>query len=331
MFSKTELPSLDADALLKDYLFLDKSLIKGDDDGDACFKKFSNEGKGVSLKDRVTLNIFATLILDGKIKPQNWLAYVDLFTLYSNHLDQQRTGDKPSVKDKEMMVLHFLEAALSLSPKYNYDDLEKYSPRELSTHAQLLHYLGKARRYAQISPEERLPMLYDALNIARYLGKLECSEKEDPHAYKNRISTYELPVNYCLQDLKRFDEAAALIKPQLALPSAFHVTQAHTQLAKIYILKHQNKGVGIDDALSHARLAVEVSQKAGSKLLVFNAKVCLMETFQAADKSDEATILADSIVTEMDKNADCGAKPIHRSAAEKILEANRVKERSAVL
>ena len=53
MFFESPVPlHLDVDTLLAPYLYLDKSKFKGDEDGDACFKKFSNEGNGVALKDR---------------------------------------------------------------------------------------------------------------------------------------------------------------------------------------------------------------------------------------------------------------------------------------
>ena len=82
MFFESTVPlHLDVDALLAPYLHLDRSKFKGDEDGDACFKKFSNERNGVALKDRLMIDSSATAVLEGKLKPENWLAYVDVFTL----------------------------------------------------------------------------------------------------------------------------------------------------------------------------------------------------------------------------------------------------------
>ena len=321
------LPMLDVEGLLAPFFLLDKTKFKDGKDGDACFNKYSNEGHGVLPALAMDLNCIASAIRGRKFIPVNWSAYVDLFTLLSNHLDQQRFDTihpKLMVKEKEGLVLNYLEAAFTLSPKIDYDHLKIYKPQYLSSHAQLLHYLGKARRYAGVGPEDRLPLLSNAFKIATYLSSLGCTELEDPHAYQNRIPTYELPVCYCLQDLKRFNEAAALILPQLSLPSAFHVTQARVQLANIYLKKHQEVGAGIDDALLHAHHAVEISKESGSSLLMYNARVCLMDTLQVAGNREEASEIAHAIVTEMDINTNTGGKPTHREAAQKILDANRV-------
>ena len=322
-FSGSKQQHPDVDALLAPFLYLDKSLFKNGDDGDACFKKYSNEGRGVALRDRAMLTDAATAIRAGEFKPANWIEHVDVFVLYANAIDQQRFNEKPSPKEKETLVLNYLEAAFHLSPKYDYDNLGQYSPRELSSHAQLIHYLGKARRYAGVSAEERLPMLENALKIATHLSTLGCSEADDPHAYKNRIPTFETPVNYCFQDLKQFDKAAKLILPQLQLDSPFHVTQAHVQLAKIYVLKAKHEGTSLDVALAHARDAMRVSKSAGSSLIEFNARVSLMDTLQAANEKDEASAIATAILAEMDVNPNCGAKALHHDAAQKVIDANQ--------
>ncbi|KTC86990.1 hypothetical protein [Legionella brunensis] len=321
--------TLDVDDLLKTYLYLDKALFKPRKDnsmeqGDACFKKFSNEGKGVTLPLRMKLDAIATAIREKRFVPEDTLSYIDILTLSSNHLDQQRFNEKPEPKEKERLVLNYLEAAYALDKNYDYEHLEKYSVRDLSSHAQLLHYLGKARRYAGISAEERLPLLLNALKIAQFLSSLSCDEKEDPHNYENRIATYELPVNYCLQDMKQYDKAAELIKPQLELPSAFHRAQASIQLANIYVKKHHDFGVGLDIAKQYALCAVQESLKPESSNLVnYNARVCLMNILEAAKEIDEAQSIATAIIEEMDKNIECGAKPIHREAAEKIINAHK--------
>jgi tetratricopeptide (TPR) repeat protein len=328
MFQYEQSTELDAEELLKNYLYLDKELFKKRKDdsieqGNACFKKFSNEGKGVVLPLRMKLDALATLIRENKYTPQNTLAFIDVFTLYSNHLDQQRFNEKPEPKEKERLVLNYLEAAFALDKKYDYEHLEQYNARELSSHAQLLHYLGKARRYAGISAEERLPLLLNALKIAKHLSRLNCDEVEDPHHYENRIATYELPVNYCLQDLKQYDKAAELIKPQLELSSAFHRAQALIQLANIYIKQHQDFGKGIDVAEQYALRAVKESVlPESSPLINYNARVCLMNVLEAADKTEDAQSIAHAIIDEMDKNSECGAKPTHREAVEKIINAH---------
>jgi len=318
---------LDADDLLKNYLYLDKNLFKKRQDntfeqGDACFKKFSNEGKGISLPLRMKLDNTATAIRTKKFTPENALAYIDVFTLYSNHVDQQRFNEKPEPKEKERIVLNLLEAAYALEKKYDYEHLEQYSARELSSHAQLLHYLGKARRYNEVPVADRFVLLQNALKIAKHLAVLNCNELDDPHHYENRIATYELPIVYCLQDMKEYDNAAEIVKPQLQSASAFHRAQAYVQLANIYLKKHEEQGAGIDVAEQYAHQAVTESLKPGSSNLVnYNARVCLMNVNAAADKTDEALTLAHAIISEMNANSECGAKPDHRKAAEKIISS----------
>ena len=185
--------------------------------------------------------------------------------------------------------------------------------------------MGKARRYAGISAEERLPLFLNALKIAKYLSSINCDEKVDPHNYENRIATYELPVNYCLQEMKQYDKAAELIKPQLELPSANQRAQASIQLANIYIKKHHDCGVGIDVAKQYALRGVQESfMPESSPLVNYNARVCLMNVLEVANETDEAQSLAIAIIEEMDKNPECGAKSIHREAAEKVINAHKV-------
>lgn len=317
--------SIEMNALLMPYLYLDESLIKDGDDGKACFKKYSNEGQGMPRAVWIKLNNLATAILNDTVDvaPEERLTYIDVFTLYSNHLDQQRINDRPDLKEKEALVLNFLKAAYKLSPIYDYNHLNQYTTRELSSHEQMLHYLGKAERYDDVAVELRLVKLEQSLVISTYLSALGCDKENDPGAYKNRVATRELAVNYCYQDLHRYDDAAALILPQLKGDSAFHRTQAHIQLSQIYSKKYQHQGGDLNQVLEHAVLSVEDSHLADSSLLQYNARVCLMNAYQLADHQDEANAMAQAIMNEMDANADCGAKPLHREAAEKIIAANR--------
>ena len=156
MFSRHEPDfSLNVDELLSPYLYLDESLFKGEDDGDACFKKYSNQGNGVPLAIQLKLEHLAKAIMDDThaVATEERLKYIDLFTLYANHLDQQRFGDKPALHEKERLVLLYLRAANKLSPELNYEDLSEHDVRELSSHDQMLHYLGKAERYEDVPVE----------------------------------------------------------------------------------------------------------------------------------------------------------------------------------
>ena len=153
MFSRHELDfSLNVDELLSPYLYLNEALFKGEDDGDACFKKYSNQGSGVPLAIQLKLEHLAKAIMDDThtVATEERLKYIDLFTLYANHLDQQRFGDKPALHEKERLVLLYLRAANKLSPELNYEDLSEHDVRELSSHDQMLHYLGKAERYENV-------------------------------------------------------------------------------------------------------------------------------------------------------------------------------------
>lgn len=323
MFERRE-RQIDIEGLLAPYQYLDESLFVKGDDGKACSKKFSNDGNGVPRAVMLQLDGLSLAIHQETWQPESEyiLSYIDLFVLYSNHLDQQRFNEKPELKEKERLVLNFLEAAFKLSPTYDYTNLSQYSPRELSSHAQLLTYLGKAERYKGVPVELRLEKLQTALNIARYLATQSLSKEEDPHHYQNRIATYELPVIYCLKDLKRFREAAIIIEAQLSLPSAFHRTQANIQLADTYLLQYQHEGTDLDKAFAYAHAAVEVSKTSGAILLEYNARISLMKVMQAAESREEASEMARSIISEMDSNPNCGAKPLHREAAEAVLAAN---------
>ncbi|MDF1646848.1 MAG: hypothetical protein P1U61_07730 [Legionellaceae bacterium] len=324
MFSKREL-ELDFEALLAPYLYLDESLFKGEEDGDACFKKFSNQGQGTPRFVWMKLEKIAQDILSGAWEPKadERLNVIDVLTLYSNHLDQQRYNEKPELKEKERLVVTFLKAAHKISPIYDYENLSQYTPRELSSHDQMLHYLGKAERYEHVAVEQRIEKLLASLKIAIHLSALSCSKLDDPHAFKNRVSTRELPVNYCYQDLNRFDDAAALMLPQISSESAFHRTQAHIQLAQIYSKKFQHDHHDAAVVLEHAHAAVDESHSTGSTLLEYNARVCLMNAFQLAGEPDQANSIAHAIIDEMDHNETCGAKPLHREAADKVLSLNQ--------
>lgn len=334
MFKPTQ-PAFDfdIDKLLEPYLYLDKTLIKGNDDGLACFKKYSNKGNGANLK---TISLFkraAAAILENNLTPQKWLAFVDGFVLFSNMIDQHRFEDinaKLPEDEPKTTVVNYLEAAFKISPHYDYNNLAAYSPRELSSHAQLLHYLAKAQRYVDVDVNKRLEKLQNALTIANYLTDLGCEEHDDPHAHQGRIATYKLRVQYCLQDLGQFDDAAAFIKDDAVSDNPFHVIQANIELANIYIQKYTSLNQGTEqekagkEALQYAQTALDVSAKTGecNDLLKFNARVCKMNVLQAIGSTDEATELANKIKLDTD-NPKSGAKPSHREAAEKVLEANQ--------
>lgn len=325
MFNSRELNyEVNVDELLSPYLYLDETLFKGSDDGDASFKKFVNEGNGVTLPVRLKLERLANLILNEEVNiaEEEVIKYIDVFSLFSNHIDQQRFGEKPSQQDKERLVLLYLRAAYKLSPEINYDNLSEYDSRILSSHDQMLHYLGKAERYENVPVEERLTKLENSLKIARYLSTLSLSKEQDPHAFKNRIGTRELPVNYCYQDLNRFDDAAALIFPQLSSESAFHRTQANVQLAAIYIKQYRTTATNEDKLLMYANAAVSESMNTENTVLKYNARRCLMDAYQVLGCIDEANSLAQSIIDDLDADPNCGAKPLHREAAEKILHDN---------
>lgn len=325
MFSKHE-PDLrlNVDELLSPYLYLEESLFKGSDDGDACFKKYSNQSNGVPLAIQLKMEYVAKAILDDTypVVAEERLKYIDLFTLYANHLDQQRFGDKPALNEKERLVLLYLRAANKLSPEFNYENLSEHGVRELSSHDQMLHYLGKAERYEGVPVELRLIKLENALKIARYLSAQTLSKEQDPHAFKNRVPTRELPVNYCYQDLGRYEDAAALILPQLSTDSAFHRTQANVQLSSIYTKQYQATGVNEEKVIQYAQDAVAESVHTGSSLLIYNARRSLMDAYQAVGHREEANVIAQSIIDDMDTDPHCGAKPLHREAAEKLLGEN---------
>jgi hypothetical protein len=325
MFSKQEPNfSLNVDELLSPYFYLDESLFKGEDDGEACFKKYSNKGNGVPLNLQLKLEHLAKAIIENTyaVAAEERLKYIDLFTLYANHLDQQRFGEKPAQAEKERLVLLYLRAANRLSLKLNYDKLHEYDVRELSSHDQMLHYLGKAERYEPSFVELRLVKLENSLKIARYLSSLTLSKEQDPHAFKNRVPTRELPVNYCYQDLGRYDDAVALILPQLATDSAFHKTQANVQLTSIYTKQYLATGINKEKVLQYANQAVTESTAANSSLLSYNARQSKMLGYQAVGCLEEANEIAHAIIAEMDSNPNCGAKVFHREAAEKVLRDN---------
>lgn len=327
--SASSLTAFNMDELLTPYFYLDPALVNGDDDGKACAKKFSNNSQGVAASIRIRLNALATAIIDGDCEVSDnteRLKLMDLFTLYSNHLDQDRSSspDKPSEQDKQIQVLHWLRAAFKLSSVYDYEQLSQYSARELSSHELMLHYYAKALRYVNVPVAERLVLLENALKIAQYLSTIACSQADDPHAFKGRIATRELVVGYCLQDLHRYDDAAGLLLPQLHQSNQFHRIQAFVQLTNIYVKKfqHSQDRSALDQAFAYGRSAVEESAKDSNTLLPYNARVALMQVYQVAGDVETSNQMAQSILDEMTGNPSCGAKPHHQAAAAKVLEDN---------
>ena len=315
------------------YLYLNKTLFDKKDQSRACYYKFSNNGHGVPATTRFALDTLATTICAEPISELgNWLEYVDVLTLYSNHIDQQCYDDdqhpRPvSQKEKEAQVLRFLTAAYKLSPTYDYLNLTQYKPRELSSHAQLLHYFAKAQRYANIPVAERLAMLEQALAIAKYLTTLSLSDVDDPHAYQTRVVTIEFIMTHSLVELGRSEEAKLILLSHLESDSLFHRVQAAVKLAEIAIMDYENGQDTIDLALNYARRAVAESEQNQDDLFTlihYNARVSLMNAYQAAGYHYEANKIAKAILAEIAENPNCGAKDLHRKAAKIIKIINNL-------
>ena len=216
----------------------------------------------------------------------------------------------------------------------------------------MLHYYGKALRYAkepELKTEEervhytkeytklRLGFIASSLRIARYLSTIH-DQDMDIHAYNERVPTREMPINYCLKDLEQYKTAAQLMKCQLASPSVFTRIQAHVQVSdnlklgylleikhamglpdKIQAVKIANKPM-IEESITQAQAALDLSPQVNNLLLPFNARVALMQANQVAEQYDSARAMATEIITLME-NPNSGAKPLHRAAAETILAA----------
>jgi len=148
--------------------------------------KYANSSKGVPAAMQQAMGLMVEEINNHQLDNesiQTKLHVIDSLTLHANHLDQQ-TNDREMAKlapqDKQQKVLAWLEAAYTMANQIlpvgslvaakSEPDFSQYAPEMLSTISMLLHYLGKARRYAGIDPQERLPLLKAALSMSQLLS-----------------------------------------------------------------------------------------------------------------------------------------------------------------
>jgi hypothetical protein len=324
------------DNLLKDFRLLRSDLPESE----ACKIKFNNRSCGVSEAkqkeiDGLVFKINSSYFIHEPEDTQ--LKLMDLLTLYANHLDQQ-TSDKenpklpPAVKDAK--ALSWLEAAYLIGKKLipNLDEsitaekkekLLAYKPDILSSLSLMLYYFGRLKRYNKIPASECLPLLASALAIANHL-----ESAHDIHYYSSRVATFEMPVILCLRNLKRFSEAEQIITRQLQksyeTQNLFHMIQGHAQISEV--LREQfEAGEGlIDKAIEHAEAALKLVQTPSKEdfrnhCIDFNAKVAAIRAYHCAGNEKQAKTMAEQLCTEYEKNPNCGAKPWHIEAAQKIL------------
>lgn len=322
-------------SLLKSHLYLDESKPEGL----ACRFKFNNNSLGVDEKTRLFLNQLASDIIANNASfettnKDNILQIIDTLVLYSNHLDQQTSNEKnnrlPQEK-KEMTVLHWLSAAKLLSDHHLSEKLDDKNCRDLSSIAQLYHYLGKALRYNKsIALSDRMTVLQKAVDIANFLQTLKLTKELDPHAYNGRNATYQLPLIYSLQQLGEYDKAAVMMKEQLInAPDRFHQIQANTQLSHIFKGKYEqnNHLSDIETSIEYATTACKLAHDEGHTLLRYHAKVALMQSCDLADKKDDARQIANEILEDVAKNKNCGAKQDHIIAAEECIKRQHLSPR----
>lgn len=303
--------------------------------------KFQNSGLGVSPKAQLQINRLAHKVQSGKfdeVSATIKLKLIDLFTLYANHIDQQtseKENPKLSIKDKETTALLWIEAGNhlceTLVPDLSQSIAEKncsFDTELLSSLSMTLHYLGKMRRYnPSIRIEDRLPLLQYAVSISKHLASLKA--QEDRHYYSDRTSTFEAPVIITLRQLKRFDEASALVQTQLedsiARGANFHTIQGNTLLSEI-----ARENERFEDAIQYANNAIDFvldSEIRGEEdfthnSIYFNARVTLMKALEAKGDHAEANCMAEAILNEFEANPNCGAKEsYHIIEARKIVNA----------
>lgn len=342
--------SIAIEALLKEFLELNKNLYKRDadgnwDEGPACAKKFTNhytdrttkkEGNyGVPAFVRDYLNALAKAIFADEVHVKEYchLGLTDVFVLLSNHLDQQNSSQvnpMPTEQEKQILVLNFLKAAYILNPAIDYTNLSNYSVRYLSSHAQLLFYLGKALRYEKAPLGDRLAILSNALKISQYLSSSNVPEnirvEEDVHGFQHRDETYSLPISHCLRQSGRFEEASELVKPQLQAKSQFHRVLAACHLSEIYFdaLKtrpaSENKQESdLKQAFIYAHTAVNESKSMKTNVK-YNALICLMKLEQYSHNDDNALKIAEGILDDHHQDEACGARATHLEAAQAVVE-----------
>lgn len=300
------------DELLKPYLYLDKTKTDGKD----MRFKFANMGLGVAPDTIKFLRSLGQKCKSWQLSTEERLKITDALVLYSNHLDQHTDASQNPKLDeqtKNLLVFNLLHDAYSLfstAPKRT-----TVQARELSTYAQLLHYYGKALRYNKIPVENRLEFLQEATRISAYLDEKMLEETVDPHQFKPRTMSYELPIIYSYQDLGRFQDALAITLRHISTaPNNFHKIQAQVQTAQTY-RKQQEPAKGIE----YAKAALDLSISDKSNLL-YNAKQALMECYWDAGFKDEAIAQAIGIIESYEKNANCGAKDSHLKAANTIIQ-----------
>ncbi|MGQ3891666.1 AMP-binding protein [Legionella sp. CNM-4043-24] len=235
--------------------------------------KYNNLRAGVSQAKRDILNDMVADIHNGRLSfdRDDQLAVIDSLTLHANHLDQQTVDNTAIEPGKRQLIIDWIEAAYTLArrclPELDSlisnpcrDILFQQESRLLSSIAMLMHYLGKFRRYqAGSTPEERLPLLTLALDLARHLTLREQGRRfRDPHYYPERIITFMNPVWITISQLGRHDEALQMISAQMEEACRcgfdFHIIQAHNNLAEFTRLKPGEKDP--DFCLKHAEAAI---------------------------------------------------------------------------
>lgn len=334
------------DELLAPYRLLDFNLPVGN----AFALKYQNNKEGVplvkrGLLNRLVLDIQTDNISDDK---ETQLKIIDVLSLYANHLDQQvvTTDDspKPALEVKQQIVLSWMEAACTVAKKilpdldarivnmrageFTFNDV---SPRVLSCVSQMLHYLGKIRCYQPGSkPEERLPVLLAALDIAKYLTDLShVGPIDDPHAYSERALTFMSPACVTMQQRGELKQAENMlldyIKEAYELKSDFHIIQGHSNLSKFYCRNDEKLDLAIQHAESAIKLAEETAVKPDKQNLVnhpiyFNARIAAVHACLANGLTHEAMQCAQEILDDYKSNPDCGAKDHHLIAAREALE-----------
>lgn len=332
--SETLITLMEIKVLLDPYYKLDQSLCGPQGDGFACFKKYSNNREGLSPSLLLTLTQLAKAIIEERFTPENPLPYVDALVLFSNHLDQKRMTEGESLAQNNQTVLLFLSAAYKISPlSYKVASLVKATTLELSSHAQLLHYLGKAERYSDCalikSPENRLIKLKQALDIALRLERQSTQPECDPHYFLARIPTFILAINYCYQDLKRYHEALEVLKPALFFGDKFHQIQANIQMANVHMALVLESSIdslpnSLEKSLFHAKLAFDMAAIELNALLQCNAHDCYMRALYLSDSFELANAMALQLIEHKEEGMPLylreGVKPHHIDSANDVLQ-----------
>lgn len=336
------------DGLLQDFRVLNPKLSEGE----ACKLKFSNRSNGVPVAKQKEIDGIVHKINQGQLDNEDdetLLKVIDVLTLYSNHLDQQ-TSDKENPKlepkQKEGKVLSWLEAAHKIAQKLipNIDSIMSENkpdgflaskPQVLSSISQMLHYLGKARRYnPEITLKDRLPLLTAALFIGKHLDSLLKDNKElnDIHYYSGRVATFQIAVVYGLRELGLYDKALEIMTSQLqhSLQSKdnFHVIQSYVQLSEIAREQYEKEHKDITPALNYAEKAIQVVQDATKTpseeqftrhCIYFNARVAMIKAYKVSGDMDHARSLAETILSDNERDSNCGAKPWHIDLAKEVV------------